>query len=120
MEKRHMDQGYSEHREERVGGIPDRRVAAAWNKQMTEGSVRRRGEDMEEDHMKFEQNWRSEATMSDKWDTISSGKWIHKTVWNRMVTVSERDQLHKTPVTSTWTSDFLTRKGEGRKAMVDW
>ena len=37
-----------------------------------------------------------------------------------MVTVSERDQTHKTPVTSTWTVDFLTREGEGHKAMGDW
>ena len=37
-----------------------------------------------------------------------------------MVTTLERDQPHKTPVTSTWTADFLTREGEGRKAMGDW
>ena len=37
-----------------------------------------------------------------------------------MVTASERDQLHKTPVTSTWTADFLTREEEGRKVMGDW
>ena len=68
--------------------------------------------------MQFEQNWRS--TASDKWEAIVSGKWIQKTEWNRMVTTSERDQPHKTPVTSTWTVDFLTREGEGRKAMGDW
>ena len=73
---------------------------------------------MEEDHSQFEQNWKT--TVPDQWDTISSGNWIQKTVWNRMVTVSERDQPHKTPVTSTWTADFLTREGEGRKAMGDW
>ena len=39
---------------------------------------------------------------------------------NRMVTALERDQPHKTPVTSTWTVDFLTRDGEGRKMMDDW
>ena len=37
-----------------------------------------------------------------------------------MVTTLERDQPHKTPVTSTWTDDFLTREGEDRKVMVDW
>ena len=31
----------------------------------------------------------------------------------------DRDHPHKTPVTSTWTADFLTR-GEGNKALVDW
>ena len=76
------------------------------------------GVDMEEDHMQFEQNWRS--TSPDKWDVIVSGKWIQKTVWNRMVTELERDQLHKTPVTSTWTDDFLTRGGEDHEAMGDW
>ena len=49
--------------------------------------------------MQFEQDWRSNE--SDKWDTITSRKWIQKVVWNRMVTMSERDQLHNTPVTST-------------------
>ena len=46
-------------------------------------------------------------------DTISSEKWIQKAAWNRMVTTKERDQPHKTPVTSTWTADFLTREGVG-------
>jgi hypothetical protein len=32
----------------------------------------------------------------------------------------ERDQPHKTPVTSTWTGDFLTREGEGHKTMGEW
>jgi hypothetical protein len=51
---------------------------------------------------------------------IASGKWIQKAVWNRWVTTREREQPHKTPVTSTWTEDFLTREGEGRKAVGDW
>ena len=73
---------------------------------------------MEEDSIQLEQSWR--VTSPDKWDVIDSGKWIQKVEWNRMVTVSERDQPHKTPVTSTWTTDFLTREGEGLKAMGDW
>jgi hypothetical protein len=73
---------------------------------------------LEEDHIQLEQNWRS--TAPDKWGVIVSGKWIQKEVWNRMVTTLERDHPHKTPVTSTWTSDFLTREGEGRKTMGDW
>ena len=36
-----------------------------------------------------------------------------------MVTMMEWDQFHKTPVTSTWTCYFLTREGEGLKAMGD-
>ena len=37
-----------------------------------------------------------------------------------MVTTMEWDQVHKTPVTSTWTTDFLTREAEGCYAMDDW
>jgi hypothetical protein len=69
------------------------------------------------DQMQSEQNWKSVSP--DKWDKIASGQWIQKTEWNRIVTLMERDQSHKTPVTSTWTADFLTRKGEGRTAMGD-
>jgi hypothetical protein len=36
------------------------------------------------------------------------------------VTRTMREQPHTTPVTTTWTADFLTREGEGRKAMSDW
>ena len=64
------------------------------------------------------QNWRSDT--SAKWDMIESGKWMQKAVWNRWVTTMERDQPHKTPITSTWTEDFLTREGEGRKSVGDW
>ena len=88
--------------------------ANKWQKGLFEGH----GEDMEEDHIHLEQTWRS--TTPDKWDTIVSGNWIQKAVWNRMVTTSELDHLHKTPVTSTWTTDFSTREGEGHKAMGDW
>ncbi len=84
----------------------EERLQIGASKCMTEGMFEGCGVDMEEDHMQFEQNWRS--TSPDKWDVIVSGKWIQKTVWNRMVTELERDQLHKTPVTSTWTDDFLT------------
>jgi hypothetical protein len=41
-------------------------------------------------------------------------------VKTQRVTESERDQPHKTLITFTWTPDFLTREGEGRKAMGDW
>ena len=35
---------------------------------------------------------------------------VHRTMW---------EQSHTTQVTTTWTTDFLTREGEGRKAMED-
>jgi hypothetical protein len=62
-----------------------------------------------------DQNWRPDA--SAQWDMITSGKWIQKEEWNRWVTVREREQPRKTPVTSTWTEDFLTREGEGHKVV---
>jgi hypothetical protein len=55
-----------------------------------------------------------------KWDMIVSGKWTQKVTWNRWVTTRDREQTHTTPVIPTWTTDFLTREGEGHKAMVDW
>ena len=58
--------------------------------------------------------------MSAKWDMIATGKWMQKAEWNRWVTTLERDQSHKTPITSTWTADFLTREGEGLNAVGDW
>ena len=45
---------------------------------------------------------------------------MQNVAWNRWVTTLEREQPHKTPITSTWTADFLTREGEGRKAVGDW
>ncbi len=65
-----------------------------------------------------DQNWRSDSPV--KWDMIESGQWIQKAVWNRWVTTMERDQSHKTPITSKWTVDFLTREGEGHKVVGDW
>ena len=88
--------------------------ANKWRK----GLFRGRCEDGEEDQMQTEQNWRHIAP--DKWDAIATEPWMQKEAWNRMMTKMERDQSHKTPVTSTWTADFLSREGEGRKAMGDW
>ena len=73
---------------------------------------------MEEDSIQLEQSWR--VTSPDKWDAIVSGKWIQKSEGNRMVTTSERDRSHKSPVTSTWTPDFLTREGDGHKTIDVW
>ncbi len=56
---------------------------------------------------------------SEKWETVTSGQWIQKESWNRMVTRTMWEQPHTTRVTTTWTADFLTREGEGQKAMGD-
>ena len=50
------------------------------------------------DQMESEQNWTSASP--EKWEKIASGRWIQKTVWNRMVTLTEREQPHV---------DFMTR-----------
>ena len=57
---------------------------------------------------------------SEKWETVASGQWMQKAAWTRMVTRTMREQPHTTPVTTPWAADFLTREGEGRKAMGDW
>ena len=46
-------------------------------------------------HLLMEERLYLGAVTSDKWDKIDSGKWIQKTVWNRMVTMMDRDQPHK-------------------------
>ncbi len=74
-------------------------------------------EDTDGNQQMTDQNWRSDDPA--KWDMIATGKWMQKETWNRWVTTLERDQTHKTPITSTWTEDFLTREGEGHKEVGD-
>jgi hypothetical protein len=57
---------------------------------------------------------------TEEWETVASGQLMQKGAWNRMVTRTMREQPHTTPVTTIWTTDFLTREGEVRKAMGDW
>ena len=111
MEERHMEQDHSNAaRRGSAESLLEERLhlgANKWRKGLFEGH----GGETEDDHTQSEQSWRVIAP--DKWDAIASGNWIQKTVWNRMVTASERAQSHKVPVTSTWTADFLRREGEG-------
>ncbi len=88
--------------------------ANKWRK----GLFEERSKDTDVDQQMQDQNWRSDTPAN--WDMIATGKWMQKAAWNRWVTTLERDQSHKTPITSTWTADFLTREGEGRKAVGDW
>jgi hypothetical protein len=83
--------------------------ANKWRK----GLFEERSEDTDGDQQMQNQNrgWRPDA--SAKRDMIGTGKWMQKAVWNRWMTTMERDQSHKTPITSTWTTDLLTREGEG-------
>ena len=52
--------------------------------------------------------------------TNGGGGCLKDTVREWRKTTLRRDQPHKTPVTSAWTADFLTREGEGHKTMGDW
>ena len=88
--------------------------ANKWRK----GLFEERNVDEDGDEHMQDQNWRSDASV--KWDLIASGDWIQKGAWNRWVTTLERGQPHRTPVTTTCTADFLTREGEGRKAVGKW
>jgi len=53
---------------------------------------------------------------TEKWEKVASGQWMQKAAWNRMVTRTIRELPHTTPVTTTWTADFLTREGENQPA----
>ena len=84
--------------------------ANKWRK----GLFEERDVDEDGDEGMLGESWRADAPA--KWDLIASGDWIQRGAWNRQVTSLERDLPHKTPVTTTWTTDFLTREGEGREA----
>ncbi len=84
-----------------------------WSK----GLFEEHSEDVDGDQTIFDQRWRPDAPA--KWDMIASGKWIQKVVLNRWGTTREQEEPNKTPVTSTWTEDFLTREGDGRKSVGD-
>ncbi len=88
--------------------------ANRWRK----GLFEERDVDEDGDEEMLDKTWRDDAPV--KWDLIASGDWIERGAWNRQVTTLERDLPHKTPVTTTWTTDFLTREGEGREAVGKW
>jgi len=108
-----------------------------WSKTIRNAARRGAAESLMEDRLqKGADKWRTElfksrhefwegeqiepVCPSEKWETVASGQWMQKSAWNRMVTRTMREQPHTTPVTTTWTADFLTRECEGRKAMGDW
>ena len=108
-----------------------------WSKTIRNAARRGAAESLMEDRLqKGADKWRTElfkprhefwegeqiepVCPSEKWETVASGQWMQKAAWNRMVTRTMREQPHTTPVTTTWTADFLTREGEDRKAMGDW
>jgi hypothetical protein len=102
-----------------VESLMEERLQTGANK-WRKGLFEERSEDTDGDQQMQNQNrgWRPDA--SAKRDMIGTGKWMQKAVWNRWVNTMDRNQPHKTPVTSTWTVDFLTRGGKGRKTVGDW
>ncbi len=71
--------------------------------------------------MQREGGWQSPWWKIDCWEERTSDRQSCSNLrWNRMVTRMMREQPHTTPVTTTWTADFLTREGEDRMTMGDW
>jgi hypothetical protein len=96
-----------------------------WSKTIRNAARRGSAESLMEDRLqKGADKWRTElfkprhecwegeqiepVCPSEKWETVASGQWMRKSEWNRMVTRTMREQPHTTPVTTTWTADFLT------------
>ena len=45
------------------------------------------------------------------------GRWLNPKSWAREVMEKLRGDPHSEPLTDTWTSDFLSREGEGREVI---
>jgi hypothetical protein len=45
------------------------------------------------------------------------GRWMNPKGWAREVMEKLRGSPHSEPLTNTWTSDFLSREGEGREVI---
>ena len=93
-----------------------------WNKTVSNTSRRGVSESLIDNHRP--EFWEGEQTepvgSQEMCETVSSGQWIKRVTWNRMTIKPMREQPHTTPVTTTWTIDFLTRVGEDRKVMGNW
>jgi hypothetical protein len=118
IEKRDLDKTiHNAARRGTVESIMEDRLQIGENK-WRKGLFEERSENTDGDHQMQDQNWRSDAPV--KWDMIVTGKWMQKETWNRWVTTLEWDQPHKTPITTTWTTDFLTREGNIQMGFVNY
>ena len=49
-------------------------------------------------------------------EILRTGRWLNPKSWVREIMEKLRVTPHSKPLTDTWTSDFLSRDGEGRKS----
>ncbi len=50
-------------------------------------------------------------------EILRSGRWLNPKGWAREIMEKLRAVPHSEPLTNTWTSDFLSREGEGREVV---
>ncbi len=50
-------------------------------------------------------------------EILRTGRWLNPKVWDREIMEKLRTAPHSGPLTDTWTSDFLSREGEGREVV---
>ena len=50
-------------------------------------------------------------------EVLRMGRWLNPKDWAREVMEKLRGAPHSEPLTDTWTSDFLSREGEGRQVI---
>jgi hypothetical protein len=50
-------------------------------------------------------------------EILRTGRWLNPKVWAREIMEKLRAAPHSEPLTDTWTSDFLSREGEGREVV---
>jgi len=50
-------------------------------------------------------------------EILRTGRWLNPKSWAREIMEKLRVAPHSEPLTDTWTSDFLSREGEGREVI---
>ena len=50
-------------------------------------------------------------------EILRTGRWLNPKDWAREIMEKLRAAPHSDPLTDTWTSDFLSREGEGREVV---
>ena len=67
------------------------------------------------------QGWRALPSGADRVlsraETLRTGRWLNPKSWAREIMEKLRVAPHSEPLTQTWTSDFLSREGEGREVI---
>lgn len=67
------------------------------------------------------QGWRALPSGADRVisraEVLRTGRWLNLKSWAREILEKLRAAPHSEPLTDTWTSDFLSREGEGREVI---